>query len=166
MFGVTPDSVDEMFESENVFNADISPNENEDAYEAAPGSVFSFLRNSVRRLGVKFGYIKKAEPHPDVVHDFQDENLDLYQEYQCMSSDDKPILSNGLPVTVSQPQDCQKFFTQGEAGGYASVMEPPAEFILAARNIIKSNPRVSRVKSLVCCVVPPLPLRNNTNSLP
>ena len=147
MFGVTPDSV-EMYESENGdVDGDIRPAEIADTHQAAPGSgsVFSFLKNSLRRLGVKFGYMRKVEPHPDVVHDFQDENLDLYPEYQCMSSDDQPVLINGLPVTVNQPQDCQKFFTGGQANGYASVMEPPVEFVLAARNIIRSNRELPRV---------------------
>ena len=103
------------------------------------GSVLSFLRNSVRRLGLKLGYIKKAEPHPDVLHDFQDEDVDLYHEYQCMTADDQPILINNQPVTVSQPEDCQQFFAQSQTEGYASVMEPPVEFVLAAKTLYKSN---------------------------
>ena len=103
------------------------------------GSVLSFLRNSVRRLGLKFGYIKKAEPHPDVLHDFQDEDVDLYHEYQCMTADDKPILINNVPVTVHRPEDCQQFFAQSKTEGYASVMEPPLEFVLAAKTVYKSN---------------------------
>ena len=103
------------------------------------GSLLSFLRNSVRRLGLKFGYIKKAEPHPDVLHDFQDEDADLYHEYQCMTADDLPILINDLPVTVHQPEDCQQYFAQSQTEGYASIMEPPVEFVLAAKSLYKSN---------------------------
>ena len=111
-------------------------------------SVLTLLKNSLRRLAMKFGYIKKPDPHPDVVHDFQDENADLYHEYHCMSPDDQPILINGVPVTVSKPEDCQKFFTQSKAEGVVSVMEPPVEFILVARNLFKSNPRLTFVSLL------------------
>ena len=103
------------------------------------GSVLSFLRNSVRRLGLKFGYIKRAEPHPDVLHDFQDEDVDLYHEYHCMTADEKPILINNVPVTVHRPEDCQQFFAQSQTEGYASIMEPPVEFVLAAKTLYKSN---------------------------
>ena len=134
-----------MYQSKSVPNVHIDGNMR--ATEPIPstndnpesGSVLSFLKNSLRRLGMKFGYIKKPDPHPDVVHDFRDENVDLYHEYQCMSPDDKPILSNGLPVTVNQPEDCQKFFAQSQTEGYASIMEPPVEFVLAAKTLYKSN---------------------------
>ena len=116
-----------------------SPIDNWSGETSESGSVLSFLRNSVRRLGLKLGYIKKADPHPDVLHDFQDEDVDLYHEYQCMTADDQPILVNNVPVTVHQPEDCQQYFAQDQTEGYASIMEPPVEFVLAAKTLYKSN---------------------------
>ena len=123
----------------NVDMTHSSPIDNWSGSTSESGSVLSFLRNSVRRLGLKFGYIKKAEPHPDVLHDFQDEDVDLYHEYQCMTADNQPILVNDVPVTVHQPEDCQQFFAESRTEGFASIMEPPVEFVLAAKTLYKSN---------------------------
>ena len=147
MLGVSPGQTDDMYESVSVSGSNIKHTETPQAthhkdYEpqqSDSGSVFSFLKNSLRRLGMKFGYLKRPNPHPDVVHDFQDESAGLYPEYQCMAAGDQPVLSAGVPVTVRQPEDCQKFFTAGQTGGFASVMEPPVEFVQAARTLIKSK---------------------------
>ena len=86
---------------------------------------------------MKFGYLKKPQPHPDVLHDFQDG--EEYFEFQCMNADDLPIMVENRPVTVSQPEDCSKYFTTGQPAGHATLMSPPEAFTDVARKVFKSN---------------------------
>ena len=100
-------------------------------------SFLETIKSVFVRLGVKFGYYKKPQPHPDVLHDFHDG--EEYYEFTCMTADDLPILVNNEPVTVSQPEDCSKYFATGEPEGHASLMEPPLIFTEVAREKFKSN---------------------------
>lgn len=95
------------------------------------------IKNSFARLGRKFGYLKKPQPHPDVLHDFQDE--EEYFEFECMTADDLPIMMDDKPVTVHQPEDCSQYFTKGQPQGHAAPAKPPPAFLEAARVVFKSN---------------------------
>ena len=148
VFGVIPDEfeknvgdlqsegkIEESF-SDRLEFADNSISEKENQQSALLG-ILGIFKSAFTRLGVKFGYLKKPQPHPDVLHDFQDG--EEYFEFQCMNADDLPIMVENRPVTVSQPEDCSKYFTIGQPAGHATLMSPPEAFTDAARKVFKSN---------------------------
>merc|ERR1712079_92126 len=148
VFGVIPDEfeenvgdlksegkVEESF-SDRLEFADNSNSEKENQHSALLG-VLGIFKSAFTRLGVKFGYLKKPQPHPDVLHDFQDG--EEYFEFQCMNADDLPIMVENRPVTVSQPEDCSKYFTTGQPAGHATLMSPPEAFTDVARKVFKSD---------------------------
>jgi len=100
-------------------------------------SIFAPIKNMFTRLGLKFGYFKKPTPHPDVLHDFQEE--EEYLEFYCMTADDVPIMIDNQPVTVSQPEDCSQYYQAHLPIGYATLMEPPTIFMEEAKKIFKSD---------------------------
>lgn len=134
LFGLNPDPFEQKFggtpSSDFDFPRDANP-------VAESSSYFVTLKNAIVRLGVKFGYYKKPQPHPDVLHDFHDG--EEYYEFTCMTADDQPILVNNDPVTVSQPEDCSKYFPAGESAGHASSLQPPPYFTDVAKEIFKSD---------------------------
>jgi len=111
-------------------NSDISSYENK-------FSLFSPIKNMFTRLGLKFGYFKRPTPHPDVLHDFQEE--EEYLEFHCMTADDIPIMIDNIPVTVSQPEECSQYYQAHLPRGHASLMEPPSIFMEEAKKIFKSD---------------------------
>ena len=111
-------------------NSDISSYENK-------FSLFSPIKNMFTRLGLKFGYFKRPTPHPDVLHDFQEE--EEYLEFHCMTADDIPIMIDNIPVTVSQPEECSQYYQAHLPRGHASLMEPPSIFMEEAKKIFKSK---------------------------
>ena len=134
LFGLNPDPFEQKFggtpSSDFDFPGDTNP-------VAESSSYFVTLKNAIFRLGIKFGYYKKPQPHPDVLHDFHDG--EEYYEFTCMTADDQPILVNNEPVTVSQPEDCSKYFPAGESAGHASSLQPPPYFTEVAKDIFKSK---------------------------
>ena len=104
-------------------------------------SLYGTLKNAFVQLGVKFGYYKNSQPHPDVLHDFHDS--EEYYEFTCMTADSQPILVNDEPVTVIQPEDCYKYFSPGQSAGH---LQPPPYFTEVAREKFKSKSKfVKRV---------------------
>ena len=155
MFGLDPDPFEQKFSNdlndgglpsdESTSSHDKAQNKNpqEDLTNRSPnsnGESFSFfgsVRNVFTRLGMKFGYLKKPIPHPDVLHDFQEG--EEYFEFQCMTVDDLPILVENQPVFVSKPEDCSQYFTKGLPHGHAALKEPPIEFVETAKTVFKSK---------------------------
>ena len=67
-----------------------------------------YLLGSVKRLftrlGEKLGYMKK--PHEKAAAPPGSSGF----EFQCMTADDKPIMVEGMPVTVSEPGECHRYY--------------------------------------------------------
>ena len=142
LFGLNPDTFEQKYGGLHSSDAKIpplSPSHDlpRDTIPADSSSFFGTLKNAFLRLGVKFGYYKKPQPHPDVLHDFHDDGE--YYEFTCMTADDQPILVNNEPVTVSQPEDCTKYFSPGHSVGHASHLQPPPYFTEVAREKFKSK---------------------------
>ena len=100
-------------------------------------SLLQRFKNVFTRLGVKLGYLRKPQPHPHVLHDFQDG--DEFYEFQCMTAEGQPVLVDGHPVSVHQPEDCSQYFVQGQSQGHATLMDPPQAYVEAAKAVFKSK---------------------------
>ena len=59
---------------------------------------------------------------------------DEHYEFECMSDTDTPILVEGRPVVVTEPQDCHRYFMN-----YATFADPGLIFVQEARIIFKSK---------------------------
>ena len=57
-----------------------------------------------------------------------------HTQFQCMSDEHNPILLNGEPVLVTEPQDCHKYFMD-----FASFADPQLVFLEEARAVFKSK---------------------------
>ena len=69
-----------------------------------------------------------------IVHNADNEDEEHF-EFECMSDANTPILDGeGRPVTVSQPQDCHKYFVD-----WAAFAEPETVFFQEARKVFKSK---------------------------
>ena len=150
LFGISPDPFEQKFgidsdplsdgvikESSSPSSANLGSDQAQAELYPNSNSPIGFLKNMVYRLGVKFGYYKKPQPHPDVVHDFQEE--EEYFEFMCMTADDQPILVDNIPVTVNNPEDCSQYFQADLPKGHATLLEPPKVFMDSARTIFKSK---------------------------
>ena len=74
-------------------------------------SLLGSMKNMVRRLGEKFGYIKKSgNLLPEAQSLPSGEAGEMHFMFQCMTLDDKPIVVDGKPVMVSEPESCHEFF--------------------------------------------------------
>ena len=154
LFGLNPDPFEQKFGSNptgDSLDSKIPPSTPTSDFDLPKDTIpavespsfFGTLKNAFVRLGVKFGYYKKPQPHPDVLHDFHDG--EEYYEFTCMTADDQPILVNNEPVTVSQPEDCSQYFPSGQSAGHVSSLKPPPYFTEVAKEKFKS-------KSCVLCV--------------
>ena len=146
LFGLNPDPFEQRFggdhDSSDKNIPPSTPFHNSDLpRDPIPSSesstIFGRIKNAFVRLGIKLGYYKKPQPHPDVLHDFHDG--EEYYEFTCMTADDQPILVNNEPVTVSQPEECSKYFSSGQSAGHASLLNPPPYFTEVAREKFKSK---------------------------
>ena len=153
LFGLDPDPFEQQFNNDlnegglpsdtgsSIHNEAKIMNSEEDLIKAASNvessSFFGSIKNMFTRLGMKFGYLRKPAPHPDVLHDFQEG--EEYFEFQCMTADDLPIMVDNQPVFVSQPEDCSQYFTRGLPHGHAALKEPPQEFVETAKTVFKSK---------------------------
>ena len=102
-------------------------------YQEEPFSLMSSIKNTLFRLGRKFGYVKKVLKNPEEANI----QFSVEQKFQCMTAADEPILIDEQPVFVLDPQDCQKHFIDGT--GQHETSEPPQIFIEAARGTFKSK---------------------------
>ena len=127
-----------------------------EAIDPTPFSLFASIKNSLTRLGQKFGYLKKNQGQ-----DFSGTGpgsapgSDPGFAFQCMAADDTPILVDGQPVMVVDPGDCHQYYLQNldptiawtESGGYpAPIVEPPPPVFLEAAKL--------RFRSKFCVVLP------------
>ena len=142
LFGLNPDPFEQEYGGHHDSDSKIHPltpsrDLQRQTIPSDTSSLFGTLKNAFVRLGVKFGYYKKPQPHPDVLHDFHDS--EEYYEFTCMTADGQPILVNNEPVTVGQPEDCYKYFFLGQSVGHASNLQPPPYFTEVAREKFKSK---------------------------
>merc|ERR1719167_567781 len=104
--------------------------------DSEPFSIIGSIKNVFTRLGTKLGYIKKPPKSSNVVHSGVDS--EEYYEFQCMTADDQPIMMNGQPVTVIDPQECNNFYSNGQTV-HGSYLDPPTFFMDSARAAFKSD---------------------------
>ena len=146
LFGLNPDPFEQEYGGHHSSDSKIHPltpshDLQRQTIPSDTSSLFGTLKNAFVRLGVKFGYYKNSQPHPDVLHDFHDS--EEYYEFTCMTADSQPILVNDEPVTVIQPEDCYKYFSPGQSAGH---LQPPPYFTEVAREKFKSKSKfVKRV---------------------
>lgn len=106
-------------------------------------SLLGMFNQAFSNLATKFGYLRKptdsveapaGDPAVNVLGDLED------VEFQCMSDEETPILVDGKPVIVTEPQECHKFFMD-----FAQFADPEEFFFQAAREVFKSNGLLSFV---------------------
>merc|ERR1719209_2105604 len=116
-----------------------------EAIDPTPFSLFASIKNSLTRLGQKFGYLKKnqGQDFPGAGPGYAP-GSDPGFAFQCMAADDTPILVDGQPVMVVDPGDCHQYYLQNldptiawtESGGYpAPIVEPPPPVFLEAAKL-------------------------------
>lgn len=124
--------------STNAKHPDVEPDSTPAGF-----SLLGMVQHALSNLATKFGYLKRpasiaeAPAVPPAVEDLEAVEVlgDIEAtEFQCMSDAESPILMDGKPVIVTEPQECHKYFTD-----YARFADPQEFFFTAAREVFKSN---------------------------